>query len=57
MPVIPVQHGLAEYLKHGGYDHPLRGLRSAFQVQQKDMLQAIQKYFAATTKTTHSAGG
>jgi DNA-binding transcriptional MocR family regulator len=54
---IPVQGGLAEYLKHGGYDHHLRGLRRAFQAQQADMLRAIQKYFPLATRATRPAGG
>jgi DNA-binding transcriptional MocR family regulator len=54
---IPVQEGIAEYLRHGGYDHHLRALRRTFQDERDRMLQAVHEHFPAGTRTTIPAGG
>lgn len=54
---IPIQGALAEYLKHGGYDHHLRQLRHALQVQQNEMLRAINAHFPRGTRVTRPRGG
>jgi DNA-binding transcriptional MocR family regulator len=54
---LPVQDGIAEYLKHGGYDHHLRGLRAKLQAQQAQLLRCVQARFPAGTRATRPAGG
>jgi DNA-binding transcriptional MocR family regulator len=54
---IPVQGGIAGYLKHGGYDHHLRALRRSLQSQQTEMLRSIRRHFPEGTRTTRPAGG
>ena len=54
---IPVQEATADFLKHGGYDHHLRALRSALLAQQLAAQQAIREHFPAGTRHTRPAGG
>jgi DNA-binding transcriptional MocR family regulator len=54
---IPVQDGIAEFLRHGGYDHHLRALRGRFRAQRSQMLRAIATHFPAGTRTTRPGGG
>ena len=54
---IPPQAALADYLKQGGYDHHLRGLRATLQTQQARMLEAIGEHFPAGTRVTRPLGG
>jgi DNA-binding transcriptional MocR family regulator len=54
---IPPQAALADYLKQGGYEHHLRGLRSALQAQQGRMIAAIAAHFPAGTRVTRPQGG
>jgi DNA-binding transcriptional MocR family regulator len=54
---IPPQAALADYLKLGGYDHHLRGLRRDLQAQQGKMLEAIARHFPAETRVTRPQGG
>lgn len=54
---IPVQDGVADYLRHGGYDHHLRGLRAKLAAQRTRMLQAIAAEFPSGTRVTQPAGG
>lgn len=56
-PSIPVQAGLAHYLQRGVYDHHLRGLRRALELQQRQMLEQIHSYFPADCSLTPHAGG
>lgn len=48
---------IAEFLKNGGYDHYLRGIRKAFAQQVHITTQAIGKYFPEGTKVTRPTGG
>jgi len=54
---IPVQDGIAEYLKHGGYDHHLRTLRGHFRAQRSQLLAALDAHFPAGTRATRPRGG
>jgi DNA-binding transcriptional MocR family regulator len=48
---------MAEYLKHGGYDHYLRRLRAALATQRDQMLSSITEYFPVGTRATRPEGG
>ena len=54
---IPVQDGIAEYLKHGGYDHHLRALRGHLRSQQAQMLRAVEARLPPGTRATRPEGG
>jgi DNA-binding transcriptional MocR family regulator len=54
---IPVQEAMADFLRHGGYDHHLRALRSALRTQQARAQAAIGEHFPAGTRHTRPAGG
>ena len=54
---VHAQAALAEYLRHGAYDHHLRQLRGALQQQQTDMLQAIHRHFPQGTRISRPQGG
>ena len=54
---VPMQVGMVEYLKYGGYGHHLRNLRSLLAAQQKQMLRAIGSYFPPPVTVTRPAGG
>jgi DNA-binding transcriptional MocR family regulator len=51
------QAGLAEYLKYGGHDSYLRGLRRTLLQQRDDMARAIREHFPAATRMTSPGGG
>lgn len=51
------QAALADYLRHGGYDHHLRGLRAKLEGQQRAILTAIARDFPAGTRITQPQGG
>jgi DNA-binding transcriptional MocR family regulator len=57
MTNAPGQAGLAAYVRHGAYDHHLRGLRRKLQEERDLMLLAIQRYFPVQTKVTRPEGG
>ena len=54
---IPVQEGVADFLRHGGYDRHLRGLRAKLASQRTRMLQAIAAGFPEGTRVTRPGGG
>ena len=54
---IPVQIAIAEYLKHGGYDHHLRRLRQHLAVQESVLIEAVERHFPPETKLARPAGG
>ena len=54
---IIAQDAIAEYVRHGGYEHHLRGLRGALRGQLADMLRAIGRHFPAEVKVSHPEGG
>lgn len=54
---VPVQIALANYLKHGGYDHHLRRLRQQLMVQESLLIEGIERHFPATTRLARPSGG
>ena len=54
---VIAQDAIAEYVRHGGYEHHLRGLRSALRDQLAEMLRAITRYFPADVKVSRPEGG
>src|SRR5574343_1281518 len=54
---IPVQHALADYLKHGGYEHHWRQLRQRLMAQEARLVQQIERYFPAGTRLARPQGG
>ncbi len=54
---IPVQIAIAEYLKHGSYDHHLRRLRQQLMLQEARLIEEIERHFPATTRLARPAGG
>ena len=54
---IPVQIGLAAYLKQGGYDAHLRQLRRRLAAQAAHMLTLVEQYFPASTRLVMPQGG
>lgn len=54
---LPVQQGIAQMLRHGGYDSHLAQLRQALQSQQVAALKSIRRQFAPGYRVTQPAGG
>jgi DNA-binding transcriptional MocR family regulator len=54
---VPAQITLAGYLKKGGYDKHLRGLRHTLLLQQIKFVAAIERHFPAGTRLTSPSGG
>jgi len=54
---VPSQEGLAEYLRHGGYDRHLRQLRQTLAESRALALRAIVKHFPSGTRVTRPEGG
>jgi DNA-binding transcriptional MocR family regulator len=54
---VPVQDALALYLREGGYDRHLGGLRRAFAAQQKSALQALRTHLPPGFTVTRPEGG
>lgn len=54
---VPAQITLAHYLKKGGYDRHLRGLRHTLLLQQIKFTAAIERHFPAGTRLTSPRGG
>ena len=55
-PTLP-QLTLAEYVKHGGYEHHLRGLRQALHRQMEKLSHAVAETFPRGIKMTRPTGG
>lgn len=53
----PTQWALVEYLNHGGFERHLRGLRRTLGKQQRQMSEAISRYFPQGTRLTRPDGG
>ncbi len=51
------QLAIAEFLRNGGYDHYLRGIRNTFREQVQRFSQAIAETFPPGTKITRPSGG
>jgi DNA-binding transcriptional MocR family regulator len=54
---IPVQAGVAQYLKQGGYEHHLRALRRTLAASQTRMIEAITAHFPPGTRVSRPEGG
>jgi DNA-binding transcriptional MocR family regulator len=54
---IVAQAAIADYLKHGGYDHYLRGLRRTLSTGRDHMLTAITRHFPPGTRFVQPEGG
>jgi DNA-binding transcriptional MocR family regulator len=54
---LPIQAGIVEYLKHGGYHSHLRKLRGALAEQRNQMLRAIRAHFPPEVRVSRPQGG
>ena len=54
---VPVQIAIADYLKHGGFDHHLRQLRQKLAAHAATLIQAIEQHFPAGTRLSCPRGG
>lgn len=54
---VPAQIALAAYLKKGGYDRHLRGLRHTLLLQQIRFIEAIERHFPEGTRLSAPSGG
>ncbi len=54
---IPVQDGIAEVLRRGGYDAHLTKLRRTLAVQQSSLLAALRKHWRGNYRVTQPDGG
>jgi DNA-binding transcriptional MocR family regulator len=54
---VPVQIAIAEFLKHGGYDHHLRRLRQHLATQESVLTEAVERYFPASSRLARPTGG
>jgi DNA-binding transcriptional MocR family regulator len=54
---IPVQIAVAEYLKHGGYDHHLRRLRQQLLTQESRLTEGVERHFPPSTRLVRPVGG
>jgi DNA-binding transcriptional MocR family regulator len=53
----PTQWAIVEYLRHGGFDRHLRGLRQTLMQQQCLMSDAIERHFPAGTRLSRPQRG
>jgi len=54
---VPIQIGLANYLKQGGYDKHLRQLRQCLAAQAAAMLTSVERHFPPGTRIARPQGG
>jgi DNA-binding transcriptional MocR family regulator len=54
---VPSQAAIAEFIKHGGYNHHLRQLRRTLATNRDLMMQAIARHFPEGTKVSRPDGG
>ncbi len=54
---LPIQAGIVEYLKHGGYNAHLRKLRGALAEQRDQMMRSIRAHFPAEVRVSRPQGG
>lgn len=54
---IPAQAAVADFLRNGGYDHHLRGLRAKLRMQQQRMIAALEGALPAGCRITRPEGG
>ncbi|GGO83757.1 GntR family transcriptional regulator [Marinobacterium nitratireducens] len=51
------QMAVAEFLENGGYDRHLRRIQSAYSLQMRQMIDAVERYFPPGTTTSKPKGG
>lgn len=54
---LPVQQGIAQMLRHGGYEAHLARLREVMANQQAATLSSVQRYFPPGFRVTRPSGG
>jgi DNA-binding transcriptional MocR family regulator len=54
---VIAQDAIADFVKHRGYEHHLRGLRAALREQLAEMTRAIGRYFPPQIKLWRPQGG
>ena len=54
---VPVQIALADYLKQGGFDKHLRGLRRRLAAQEAALVAAVEAHFPDGTRLARPRGG
>ncbi|MCK6376303.1 MAG: PLP-dependent aminotransferase family protein [Zoogloea sp.] len=54
---VPVQIALADYLKQGGFDKHLRGLRQRLAAQEAALVAAVEAHFPEGTRLARPDGG
>jgi len=54
---VPSQLAILQFLKEGGYDKHLRGLRATLERQRQIAMEAIVKHFPAAVRATQPEGG
>jgi DNA-binding transcriptional MocR family regulator len=54
---LPVQEGIAQFMRQGGYEAHLTQLRRSLAAQQRAALRALSKHFPAGYRVTQPAGG
>ncbi len=54
---VPMQEGLSDYLRRGGYDRHLRQLRQALVMSRQAMLKTLARSFPTGTRVTQPEGG
>ncbi len=54
---LPIQEGIAQYLRHGGYDAHLHKLRRQLALQQQAALKALQRHLPAGFRVAVPRGG
>lgn len=54
---LPIQQGIAQMLRHGGYDGHLTRLRRRLAVQQAAALESVRRHFPSGYRVAPPAGG
>lgn len=54
---MPAQAAIAQYLRHGGFDHHLRKLRTLLERQRDKMAEALTDYLPRDSRITRPEGG
>ncbi|GAB3562930.1 aminotransferase-like domain-containing protein [Spelaeicoccus albus] len=54
---VPAQHLVAEFIRRGGLDEHLAGLRSGYRERKNAMIGSIDKYLGDRVRTTDPDGG
>jgi DNA-binding transcriptional MocR family regulator len=54
---LPIQQGIAQMLKHGGFDSHLVQLRRRLAIQQSTVLDAVRRHFPSGYRVAQPAGG